>query len=72
MTFKELIEKLKKDFPEQGVYAVFEDWYENITKHHNDESLYGMLWGLNATGYITSAELENLTTEIINTYNQNI
>ncbi|MGN0494971.1 MAG: hypothetical protein ACI4GW_01965 [Lachnospiraceae bacterium] len=55
-----IIERLRKEHGNNGVYAVLKAWYElyENTKYDNKEKweINGFLWGLEATGYITEEE----------------
>lgn len=85
MKINALIEKLKNEYGENGIYKVLETNIEDIQKLiqtkdklHNSKLIefyrkiderynliYGMLWGLAATNYITSMERDKMIDELI-------
>lgn len=91
MKINALIEKLKNEYGENGIYKVLEVNIEDMkkliqtkNKLHNSKLLeyykkidekydfiYGMLWGLAATNYITSMEREKMIEELIEFVTQN-
>ncbi len=68
---EQIIEKLKKDYGQNGCYNVLKSWVEDPKTQENDYgaginygSIKGMLWGLYATGFITESERQEALNEL--------
>ena len=83
MTIKKIIEKLKKKSEQQfskgrtanGIYNVLIKWYEEMQDCEQTDKLdeyynkiYGILYGLHGTYFITEKELENTVDELLEIY----
>ena len=67
MTFYELINKLKGN--ETGVHALLQLWINDITSGTFERSyfsIYGFIWGLYHTNYITENDKDLLLEELVN------
>lgn len=70
-TMNELIEKLKKDFPQDGMYAVVRSLLNDINKFSFIETncsyykLIGFIYGLSVTGYLSDKESNLLINELM-------
>ena len=74
MNINELIEKLKCKKGNNLVYTLLETWLEEVnisstkdieTKREYYYNIYGFIWGLRATNFITDKEQNEITEDLI-------
>lgn len=74
MNINELIEKLKCKKGKNFVYTLLETWLEELnisstkdieTKREYYYKIYGFIWGLRATNFITDKEENEITEDLI-------
>lgn len=75
MKLNDLIEKLKMEKGKNGTWGLLQQWIidMNTAEYKRDqdktyEKIYGFLWGLEATDYITEEEKEMLQEDLFKIY----
>lgn len=72
---KEIIENLKNEHGENGVWNLLKEWYEidfkkPKMKEYAYDHIYSFLYGLYAVGYISKAQKETAVDYLIELYEQ--